>query len=105
MKITETEFRDLMEKTKVPVVACFFASWCGPCRAFAPVFERVSEKMAPGFAFCKLDIDEATQLCGEVGVRVVPTVMLFNKNRVVATHDGGFAGERELQQWINTNNK
>ena len=100
MQITESEFRDLLEKAKVPVVVDLYADWCGPCRNFGPCFERVGKKMAPEFSFCKVNIDEATSLCDEVGVRVVPTIMVFNQSRKIDTHEGGFASEGELEKWV-----
>ena len=102
MKITESEFRELLEKTKVPVVADFYADWCGPCRAFGPTFEAAGKRMAPEFAFCKINIDEATALCQEVDVRVVPTIMVFRENRKIAEHEGGFASEKDLEKFIRT---
>lgn len=100
MKITESEFRDLLEKTKVPVVADFYADWCGPCKSFGPVFDRVGKKMAPEFSFCKINIDEATTLCDETGVRVVPTIMIFDQSRKIAEREGGFANEADLERFV-----
>ena len=100
MKITESEFRETLEVAKVPVVADFYADWCGPCRSFGPIFEKAAEKLAPEFSCCKLDIDEASTLAEEVGVRVVPTVMVFDETRLIATHEGGFASEKELIDFV-----
>jgi len=100
MKTTESEFREVLEKAKVPVVADFYADWCGPCRAFGPIFEKAAETLAPKFSLCKVNIDEAAALCEEVGVRVVPTVMVFNDSRIIATHEGGFASVKELEAFV-----
>ena len=100
MKATESQFRETLEKAKVPVVADFYADWCGPCRAFGPIFEKAADSLAPQFALCKVNIDEATALAEEVGVRVVPTIMVFDETRIVATHEGGFAGVKELEAFI-----
>ena len=128
MELKEAEFRDLLGKTHVPVVACFFANWCGPCKRFAPVFEAVAKKMQAGgsgaglkadvdtlankterakehgcIEFVRLDIDGCDQLCMDVNVDVVPTVMLFENGKVVARNDGGFATERDLEKFIKEN--
>lgn len=100
MNITESEFRDLLEKAKVPVVVAFSADWCGPCKRFAPTFASAAKSLAPDFSLCKVDIDEASALCEEVGVRVVPTVMVFEGNKKIATHEGGFATQKELEKFI-----
>jgi len=100
MKITESEFRETLEKAKVPVVADFYADWCGPCRAFGPIFEKTAFNLAPQFSLCKVNIDEASALAEEVGVRVVPTIMVFEQSRLIAAHEGGFASEKELESFI-----
>ena len=100
MKATESQFRDILEKAKVPVAADFYADWCGPCRAFGPIFEKAASDLAPEFSLCKVNIDEAASLCEEIGVRVVPTVMVFNQSRQVAVHEGSFAGVKELETFI-----
>ena len=100
MKTTESQFRETLEKAKVPVVADFYADWCGPCRAFGPLFEKAASNLAPEFSLCKVNIDEAEALAEEVGVRVVPTIMVFNESRVIKTHEGGFASEKELENFV-----
>ena len=100
MKATESQFRDILEKAKVPVVVDFYADWCGPCRAFGPIFEKAASALAPEFSLCKVNIDEASVLCEEVGVRVVPTVMVFDGARIIATHEGGFGSVKELELFI-----
>jgi thioredoxin len=100
MNTTESEFREVLEKAKVPVVTDFYADWCGPCRAFGPMFEKAAETLAPKFSLCKVNIDESDSLCQEVGVRVVPTVMVFNNSKIVAAHEGGFANLKELEKFI-----
>ena len=105
MNITESEFRDLLEKTKVPVVVAFSANWCGPCRSFAPIFAEAAESLTPGFSLCKVDIDEASALSEEVGIRVVPTVMVFENSTKIATHEGGFASVNELEKFVKSSIK
>jgi len=100
MKATESQFRETLKKAKVPVVADFYADWCGPCRAFGPIFEKAAKTLAPEFALCKVNIDEAEALAEEVGVRVVPTIMVFVETRLVATHEGGFASAGELEAFV-----
>lgn len=100
MKATESQFRETLEKAKVPVVVDFYADWCGPCRAFGPIFEKAASDLAPKFSLCKVNIDEAAALAEEVGVRVVPTIMVFENTKLVATHEGGFASGKDLEAFI-----
>jgi thioredoxin 2 len=100
MKATESQLRETLEKAKVPVVVDFYADWCGPCRGFAPIFEKAAETLAPEFSLCMVNVDEATALCEEVGIRVIPTIIVFDEARVVATHEGGFANAKDLEDFI-----
>jgi len=105
MKATESQFRETLEKAKVPVVVDFYADWCGPCRAFAKVFEASAKNLAPDFSLCMVNVDEATSLCEEVGVRVIPTIMVFDATRLIATHEGGFESASELETFIKSSVK
>ena len=100
MKITESTFRDILNDTKVPVVAYFGANWCGPCRSFAPIFDAASmsakkDKQNP-VVFIKMDVDECSQLCEDLNISAVPTILLFENSKVTKSHQGAFRSEQEL---------
>ncbi|GAB3711540.1 thioredoxin [Mariniluteicoccus flavus] len=69
------------------VLIDFWAEWCGPCKRFSPVFEKVSEKH-PDVVFAKLDTDANQQIAGSLGVQSIPTVMAFNKGNLVFNQAG-----------------
>jgi thioredoxin 1 len=54
----------------------FWAAWCGPCRMFAPIFERAAEKH-PDITFAKVDTDDQVELAGRYGVRSIPTLVIY----------------------------
>ena len=82
-KIVNTgNFRGAVEEDKGVVVVDFFATWCGPCKMLAPVFESVSEELSNA-KFVKVDIDESLELAQKFGISTVPTMMIFKDGKVV----------------------
>ena len=84
-KIVNTgSFRGAVEENKGVVVVDFFATWRGPCKMLAPVFESVSEELNDA-KFVKVDIDESLELAQKFGISTVPTMMIFKDGKVVDT--------------------
>lgn len=82
-KIINTgNFRGAVEDNKGVVVVDFFATWCGPCKMLAPVFESVSEELDEAM-FVKVDIDQSLELAQKFGISTVPTMMIFKDGQVV----------------------
>jgi thioredoxin 1 len=100
MLLSEDRFRELLEKTHLVVVADFFATWCGPCKRFAPIFERSAKGFEGQVEFAMIDVDNADQLCEDLAITSVPTIVVFKNGQVVDKHVGGFASEQELTKFI-----
>lgn len=86
-------FNDLNFDTEVlqsdkPVLVDFTATWCGPCRALAPIIDQVADELGGTAKVGKVDIDEAPLTAGKFGVRGVPTVMIFKNGERAAQHVG-----------------
>ena len=66
-----------------PIVMDFWAVWCGPCSAFAPIFEKLQQEYYHDFIFAKVNVDENPKTPAKYGVRGIPTLILFNQGKEV----------------------
>ena len=81
-KIVNTaNFRGTVEESNNVVVVDFFATWCGPCKMLAPVFDSLSEELTD-VDFVKVDIDQSLELAQKFGITTVPTMMIFKDGKV-----------------------
>ena len=92
-------FRRHVQRSGIPIVADFWAAWCGPCRAMAPVFERAAQELEPKARFVKIDVDAEPQLAGELGVQGIPALFVFKDGQVVA-RQAGLTSLPALRNWV-----
>ena len=83
----------------IPVVVDFWADWCAPCKAMAPIYERVTAELEPRFRFLKVDTEAEQQLAARYQVRSIPTLMLFRKGEIVAQRAGAVDAST-LRAWL-----
>ena len=99
-KVTDLTFNSDVLKSSEPVVVDFWAEWCGPCRMIAPSLEEIATEMKGKVKVAKLNIDENPAVAGKLGIRSIPTLMLF-KDGKLASQKVGAAPKGELVKWIN----
>ena len=81
-----------------PVVVDFWASWCGPCRRLAPLFDELAQEM-PDVEFVKVDVDAEPGLAQRFGVTSIPTIQLFHRGELVGSQVGA-SGKAQLRETI-----
>lgn len=101
--VTDAEFETKVLKSDKPVLVDFWATWCGPCVAMAPVIEELSEKYKEKLDVYKLDVDENQQSAERYGVMSIPTMMVFKGGEPVDQLVGAMpkeAVEKKLNEVI-----
>ena len=91
IEVTKDNFEEVITKNSM-VILDFWASWCGPCKSFAPMFEAASDKY-PDVVFGKVNTEEQQDLAGHFQIRSIPNVMLFREQVMLFGQPGAMPAE------------
>ncbi|MGZ0654520.1 thioredoxin [Coraliomargarita sp. W4R53] len=87
-KITELDssnFDSTVTGSSVPVVVDFWAPWCGPCKAIAPILEEIANELGDAVKICKVNVDNNSEIASKYEIRAIPTILIFKGGSVAET--------------------
>src|SRR4051812_3274793 len=97
--VTDASFQSDVLQADKPVLVDFWAEWCGPCKMIAPALEEISDELAGQVTIAKMDIMENPEVPGQIGVQLIPLMVLFKGGQVVAQKLGA-APKSQLKGWL-----
>ena len=86
--VTDATFEAEVLQSNTPVLVDYWAEWCGPCKAIAPVLDEIASEYGDRLKIAKLNIDENQDTPPKYGIRGIPTLMLFKDGNIEATKVG-----------------
>lgn len=98
--VSDANFAEEVLKSGKPVLVDYWAAWCGPCKAIAPILDEIAEEYGERVTIAKLNVDENPETAAKFGVRGIPTLMLFKDGQATETKVGALS-KSQLQDFLN----
>jgi len=81
--LDESTFKSTLSSTDCPLLIDFWAPWCGPCKAIAPILDELADEMGDKIRICKIDVDKNTGIAAEYNIRSIPTILIIKGGETV----------------------
>jgi thioredoxin 2 len=101
VELTAETFEKTISRTGIPVVVDFWASWCGPCKMMAPVFQQAAARLEPRVRLAKVNTEAEQLLASQFRIQSIPTLVIFRNGKEVARQPGAM-DLNNLLRWIQT---
>jgi len=98
--LTKENFDNIIEKSTLPVMVDFWASWCGPCRSMSPIIDSLSEEYKDRIIVAKLNVDEASDIASKMRIVSIPTLIIF-KDALSVDKLIGLHSKEDIESMIN----
>ncbi len=102
LEVTDQTFEQEVLQSDKPVLVDYWAEWCGPCKAMAPILDEIAETYGDRIRVAKLNIDDNPETPPKYGIRGIPTLMLFKDGNVEATKVGALS-KSQLTAFVDSN--
>ncbi len=97
--ISNASFDSDVTRSSTPVLVDYWAEWCGPCKAIAPILDEVSKTYDGRLQVAKMNVDENSEVPARFNIRGIPTLMIFKDGKLAATKVGA-GSKSDLSKWI-----